>query len=137
QIYNQKRKWWALSELLVNKMKPANDPRLPVYGDKNSGGQYVGLGYGKLDNLSTTAYSLLGSIIWKQDAPVYLVTYAQALFAKAEAAKRGWIAGGDAQAETCYNLAIQQSVLQWTGSTTGVTDLQNYASVKYNPSNAM
>jgi hypothetical protein len=137
QVNDQKRKWWALSKTLVDIMKPANDPRLPVYGDKNSGGEYVGLTFGQTDNLSTTAYSLMGTQIWKQDAPNYLVTYAQALFAQAEAAKLGWIAGGDAKAEELYNLAITQSVQQWTGSTTGASDLFNHATVKYNAATAL
>ncbi|RPD41577.1 SusD/RagB family nutrient-binding outer membrane lipoprotein [Chitinophaga barathri] len=120
QITDQNRKWWALSELLVNKMKPVNDPRLPIYGDKNTGGQYVGLPFGALDGLSTTAFSLLGAEQRKQDASVYLVTYAQALFAQAEAAKLGWIGGGDAAAEGFYKQAIEQSLRQWNkNDTTG------------------
>jgi len=137
QIFDQKRQWWALSVTLVDKMKPANDPRLPVYGNKNSSGEYVGLTFGQTDNLSTTAYSLLGNALWKQDAPIYLVTYAQVLFALAEAAKLGWITGGDTKAEENYNLAIQNSVLQWTGSTTGASALYNHATVKYNATTAL
>jgi hypothetical protein len=137
QVFDQKRQWWALSLTLVDKMKPASDPRLAVYGNKNSNGDYVGLPFGQTDNLSTTAYSLLGNAIWKQDAPIYLVTYAQALFALAEAAKLGWISGGDTKAEEYYNLAIQNSVLQWTGSTTGASALYNHATVKYNSATAL
>ncbi|WP_210488405.1 SusD/RagB family nutrient-binding outer membrane lipoprotein [Rufibacter aurantiacus] len=118
QVFTQNRKWWALSNTLVDKMKPVEDPRLAVYGDKNSAGQYVGQEFGKTENLSTTAVSLLGTAIWKQDASIHLVTYAQLLFAKAEAAKLGWIAGGDTEAKTNYDLAIRNSVIQWTVSPT-------------------
>ncbi|WP_242693257.1 SusD/RagB family nutrient-binding outer membrane lipoprotein [Sabulibacter ruber] len=118
QINDQRRQWWALSNTLVDKLKPVDDPRLAVYGNKNSAGQYVGQEFGKTENLSTTSVSLLGSAIWKQDAPIYLVTFAQALFAKAEAAKIGWISGGDAEAKTNYDLAIRNSVIQWTVSPT-------------------
>lgn len=138
QVFGLNRKWWALSKTLVDKLKPADDPRLPVYGDKNAAGQYVGLEYGRTDNLSTTAYSLLGANLWKQDAPVYLVTYAQALFAKAEAAKLGWIAGGDTEAKANYDLAIEQSVRQWnSNSTTGLSTLMAHADVAYTPARAL
>lgn len=137
QIRDQNRKWWALSKTLVDIMKPANDPRLPVYGNTNSNGEYVGLQFGQTDNLSTTAYSLLGNEIWRQDASNYLVTYAQALFAQAEAAKLGWIPGGDAKAEEMYDLAITESVRQWTGSIDGASQLVEEPTVKYNPATAL
>ncbi|HEX2533843.1 MAG TPA: SusD/RagB family nutrient-binding outer membrane lipoprotein [Chitinophagaceae bacterium] len=137
QVFGLNRKWWALSETLVDKMLPAGDPRLPVFGDKNAAGNYVGQEYGKTDGLSTTEYSLLGAAMWRQDAPVYLVTYAQALFAQAEAAKLGWIAGGEAEAEAKYNLAIEQSVRQWTGSNTGVSTLLEHPDVQYDPARGL
>jgi hypothetical protein len=65
--------------------------------------------------------SLLGSSLRLQNSPVSLVTYAQALFAMAEAAKLGCITGGDATAKTNYDGAIQASISQWTGSTSGAT----------------
>src|SRR5690606_2137727 len=43
QIEVQNREWWALTETLVDYMKPLDDPRLPVYGQQTSGGEYVGL----------------------------------------------------------------------------------------------
>src|SRR5215204_1898769 len=43
QIINLKREWWALTKTLVDYIKPASDPRLPVYGRKNTAGQYEGL----------------------------------------------------------------------------------------------
>ncbi|PRY14218.1 SusD-like starch-binding protein associating with outer membrane [Pontibacter ummariensis] len=138
QIANQGRYWWALSETLVEHMKPVNDPRLPVFGDPNSKGEYVGLPYGLTEGLDKQDPSLLGTTIWKQDAPVYLVTYAQALFAKAEAAKLGWIAGGDAEAEANYNMAIEESVKQWrNGSTVGVAEMLETPAVAYDPARAI
>ena len=133
------REWWALSETLVNYLKPIGDPRLPVYGNPTkTSSEFIGLKYGTTTGLpNVTNYSLLGTAITKQDAPVYLVTYAQALFAKAEAAKLGWIAGGDTEAEANYNAAITASVQQWTGSTTAATALLQKLEVKYNPANAI
>lgn len=138
QITNQNRKWWALSKPLVDYMKTFDDPRLAIYGDKNKAGQYQGLTYGLVEGLANEDPSLLGEAIRRQDAPVYLVTYAQALFAKAEAAKRNWISGADAEAKTNYDLAIEQSLRQWNSNdTSGFAKMMSHAEVQYNPTIAL
>ena len=138
QIVNQNREWWALTETLVDYMNPVNDPRLPIYGKKNNANIYKGLQFGTTVGLpNTTGVSLLGTAIYAQNAPVYLVTYAQVLFAKAEAAKRGWIPGGDVAAKTNYDLAIDQSVRQWTGGTTGLAAMMANPAITYDPANAL
>lgn len=138
QVVVQNREWWALTETLVNYMDPATDPRLPVYGKRNTGGIFKGLPFGTTVGLpNTTGVSLMGTAIYAQNSPIYLVTYAQLLFAKAEAAKRGWIAGGDTEAKANYDLAIEQSVRQWTGGTTGLAALMAAPGIAYDPANAM
>ncbi|MEX0906506.1 MAG: SusD/RagB family nutrient-binding outer membrane lipoprotein [Balneolaceae bacterium] len=116
QVSVQGREWWALSETLVNVMEPVDDPRLPVYGDPaRTDGEYAGLPIGSEPaGENTEDFSLLGEAVRQQDSAVHLVTYAQALFAKAEAAELGWISE---DAETNYNEAVENSILQWTGST--------------------
>jgi hypothetical protein len=133
------RNWYAVSKPLVDYMLPLNDPRLPVYANKNTAGNYVGLAYGLPGSTTVVInnFSLLGSGIRLQNSPVYLVTYAQALFARAEAAKLGWITGGDATAKTNYELAIQNSILQWTGSTTGAAAYIAQPGVLYDPATAI
>ncbi len=132
------REWWALTETIVEKMEPVNDPRLTVFGNPTrTTGEYVGLALGETEDMDTDNFSLLGDAIWQQDAPVYLVTYAQALFAQAEAAKRGWIAGGDTEAEAHYRHAIEQSLLQWTGSADGLDDFVNQPGIAYEAANAI
>ncbi|RYF85488.1 MAG: SusD/RagB family nutrient-binding outer membrane lipoprotein, partial [Chitinophagaceae bacterium] len=133
------RNWFAVSAPVVDYMQPLNDPRLPVYANKNTAGNYVGLPYGLPGSTTVVInnFSLLGSGIRLQNSPVYLVTYAQALFARAEAAKLGWIAGGDITAKTNYDLAIQNSILQWTGSTTTVPAYLAQVGVAYDPLNAI
>lgn len=123
--------WWALSETLVELMNPIDDPRLSVYGDTTrASGDYVGLPLGiRPPSNATENYSLLGTDIRQQDAPVYLVTYAQALFARAEAAQRGWGTGEDA--ETQYEAAIEASLDQWTGSTAELDDFLAQPDVAY------
>jgi hypothetical protein len=69
--------------------------------------------------------------------PVNLVTYAQVLFAKAEAAKLAWVPGGDVEAKANYDMAIEQSVRQWTGGTTGLAALMASPSIIYDPATAI
>lgn len=127
------REWWALTENLVSLMKPVDDPRLPVYGNEaRASGDYVGLEFGEEEDIGTERYSLLGSDIYAQDAPVYLVTYAEALFAKAEAAARGWIAEDPA---TNYAMAVRHSVEQWTGSAQAADAFLAQPGVAYDPAN--
>lgn len=135
QIQIQGREWWALTESLVSLMKPVDDPRLPVYGNEaRDGGGYIGLTFGETDDIGTERFSLLGDAIWAQDAPVYLVTYAEALFAKAEASERGWISES---AETNYNLAVETSIEQWTGDESTAADFLVQPEVAYDSGNAI
>src|SRR5690606_4532361 len=80
---------------------------------------------------------LLGTALFEQSSPVYLVTYPQVLFAMAEAAKRGWIPGGDAVAQQHYEEAIRQSFLMWTGSDSGHGTFIAQAGVAYVPADAI
>ena len=118
-------------------MKPVDDPRLPVYGDpaKNSG-EFLGLTFGTADEsqISAQEFSLLGADIHEQDAPIYLVTYAEALFAKAEAAQRGWI---NESAESNYNAAVQSSIQQWTEGATDGSAFVSQPGVAYDASNGL
>lgn len=137
QIVRQSREWWALSEGLMSLMKPVDDPRLAVYGDPaNASGEFVGLTFGTSDEsqISAQDYSLLGADIHEQDAPVYLVTYAEALFAKAEAAQRGWI---DESTEASYSEAIQSSIQQWTEGASDGSNFITQPEISYNPSNGL
>lgn len=135
QIIRQSRVWWALPVRLINMMEPNNDPRLSVYGEEAANtGNYTGLPYGNPNDVEADDYSLLGTQIYEQDAPVYLVTYAQAKFALAEAAERGWITDTPG---THYNEAIEASIVQWTGSNAGVQSYLNEPDVVYDPNNGI
>ncbi|SFT38611.1 Starch-binding associating with outer membrane [Algoriphagus locisalis] len=129
---NQGREWWAISSTLMDKMKPVGDPRLMVYGNANrTDGDYTGLVFGETVDIDTEKYALLGDAITAQDAPVYLVTYAQVLFAQAEAAKLGWITGGDATAEENYTMAIEASMDQWGADTSMLADFMAQPEIAY------
>ena len=138
QIDLQGREWWAISSTLMEKMKPVGDPRLMVYANANrTDGDYTGLVFGETVDIDTEKYALLGDAIHEQDAPVYLVTYAQVLFAQAEAAKRGWISGGDATAEENYNMAIEASMNQWGADTSMLEDFMAQPEIAYAAAMAM
>lgn len=137
QVVRQSREWWALSEGLMSLMKPVDDPRLPVFGDPaNNSGEFEGLAFGTSDasQISAQEFSLLGADIHEQDAPVYLVTFAEALFAKAEAAERGWISES---AESNYNAAVQSSVEQWTEGASGGSAFVSQPDMAYNASEGL
>ncbi|RZK17613.1 MAG: SusD/RagB family nutrient-binding outer membrane lipoprotein, partial [Flavobacterium sp.] len=106
---------YAISLTLVNIMTKNNtitDPRLPKYGEVLNG-QVVGLPYGRtLATNIPNIYSRVGTAFRAADTPSPIFTFAQVSFAKAEAAKRGWIAGGDATAATFYNAGIDASLAQ-------------------------
>jgi len=138
------RKWYAVSQPLVDYMKPVGDPRLATFAAPNAAGDHVGLKYGlQPSQVNEGEYkkaniSLLGEAVRQASSPTYLVTYAQALFALAEAAKLGWIPGGDAEAESYYKQAIEASVKQWNnGDISGVAYMLEQPEIKYNPARAI
>ncbi len=134
------RNWFAVSKPVVDSMLPYGDPRLAVYANKNTAGNYVGLPYGLPGSTTVVInnFSLLGSGLRLQNSPVYLVTYAQALFARAEAAKLGWMAGTDVAAKTNYDLALEQSVRQWKANdTTGLGVFRLNEAIAYDPANGI
>lgn len=105
---------FALSNTYVDYLKKLNDPRLPVYAAKNLKGEYVGAPYAVFPAPGkATDYSLAGSAISAQTAPVNIMTYAQVLFAQAEAVKLGWTTG---DAKALYESAIKASMQQWLGT---------------------
>ncbi|WP_421773896.1 SusD/RagB family nutrient-binding outer membrane lipoprotein [Gracilimonas sp.] len=129
------REWWALTVSLVDLMDPYNDPRLPVYGNEvRNGGGYAGLQFGEEDSIGTEDFSLLGSDIYAQDAPVYLVTYAEILFARAEAAALNWTTENPA---TNYNEAVENSIAQWTGDASQATAYLAQPDITFDPGNAV
>jgi Starch-binding associating with outer membrane len=84
------------------------------------------------------------TIVASPAAPDFYVTYAQTSLLLAEAAKKGWVPGGDAQAKTYYENGITADMAIYAlypGATavTGaeVTAYINNAAVLYNPTDAL
>ncbi|WP_019989154.1 SusD/RagB family nutrient-binding outer membrane lipoprotein [Rudanella lutea] len=108
------RKDFAVSNTFVNYLKQVNDPRLPFMAAPNQRGEYVGVPYGVFPSPGPAQnFSLAGSTLARQDSPVNVMTYAQVLFAQAEAAKLGWTTGN---AKTLYESAVKASLQQWMGT---------------------
>ncbi|MCF8453516.1 MAG: SusD/RagB family nutrient-binding outer membrane lipoprotein [Pedobacter sp.] len=113
---------YAISKVMTDYMGPKNDPRLPVYGEVLAG-QVKGLPYGSNTAVNIPgAYSRIGDKFRGAGSPALIYSYAQVLFTQAEAAKQGWIAGGDALAATHYANAIKASM-----ETYGVYNAGTYA----------
>lgn len=117
-----------ISKAIVDTLLHLDDPRVAVfaaptlaYEDGKTTQPYVGLPNG-LSTAAAADYlgngisqtSRLGEFFSEATTPQYLLTYAEVLFAQAEAAARGWIAGDPA---ALYRQAITASLQQF-----GITD---------------
>ena len=143
---NRTRDDHRLSQTLMGEMLPYGDPRVPVYAqptlcyqNPSTTGcpavppQYAGMPNG-LSASDAATYSLTtsrpGRVFYSTNRfcngctgltgasfPSFVMTYAEVSFILAEAAARGWIPGGAAQAALYYEQGIRASMEQW-----GVTD---------------
>jgi hypothetical protein len=121
-----------------------------------------GLDGNAIGTISSQNVSFIGVHVRTQNAPCYVITYAQVQLAIAEADKLGWLPGGDADAELKYKAAVEASVRQWNrqsfkayndvnnkqvepvpydkndkGDTTGLAAYMAQPSVVYNAANAL
>ncbi|WP_026463027.1 SusD/RagB family nutrient-binding outer membrane lipoprotein [Adhaeribacter aquaticus] len=135
QLLATERANFFAGEPFVNFMKAHNDPRAPYIfvrysapGDPNGGtintnlADQFGLPYGYSDVTIRTAPGFRGSLneysyfrrntVLEQSTPEFLVTYAQTQLLLADAAARGIIAGGLAQAKTHYETGIRAHINQ-------------------------
>lgn len=126
------RRDYLVSDVFVNELigsgSPTNpeDPRLPQMADPAvNTGTFVGAPYGK-SNSATDNYSFItADIIANPEAPLYIYTYAEILFARAEAAALGWT---DEDEAMLYKDAIAASMEQW-----GVSSSAAQAYIAKNP----
>lgn len=112
--------WWSgttesaggvrISATIVDTLRSLNDPRLPIYARPNEDGEYVGMQNGLDDGhgIPFLKRSRIGEwFIRRRDSPSVILSYAEVLFLRAEAAARGW-ASGDAKA--LYEEGIAESM---------------------------
>ena len=105
---------WRMSELLVETLKSAHDPRLPVFAKLNKDGEYIGIPNGlsdasltkwNWDNVSAPADILVGKA-----APIYQMAAAEVWLLRAEAAL---FSLSDGDANEFYQTGIRKSFEQW------------------------
>ncbi|SDG78511.1 Starch-binding associating with outer membrane [Dyadobacter soli] len=130
------RKDYAMSDVFVTYLKKTSDPRLPFLAAKNISGEYAGVPYA-VGGAKAQDLSLIGAVLSQQNSAVNIITYAQVLFAQAEAAALGWT-NGDAKA--LYESAVAASLQQWMGTDYSENALKAYLAhpeVVYSPNTAI
>ncbi|MCM4157511.1 SusD/RagB family nutrient-binding outer membrane lipoprotein [Gramella sp. AN32] len=119
------RRDYLVSDVFVDALIGSGSADAPedtrLYGmaqPATTSGTFVGAPYGQV-NSATDDYSFItGDIIFNQEAPLYMFTYAEVLFARAEAAELGWTSEN---AEDLYKQAIMASFDQWGQSSEAAT----------------
>jgi hypothetical protein len=131
---------YRISKTIVDKLFALNDPRLPIYASPTKDATpatYVGLPNGLLVG-DASAYGLTkiskpGTYFIAPSAPAVIISYAEVLFDRAEAAARGFTTEDQAD---LYKQAVTASLKQY-----GITDatvVNNYLAqpaVQYDASN--
>ena len=136
---NDKRNDYAISTTLGSYMLRNNDPRVFVYGETLNGKDVSPLAYGSSAAKNIPGiYSRIGPRLQAAGTEVPIFTYGQVLFAKAEAAQRGFSIPSGTPAVNLYNDGIKASWQFW-----GVYDDAAYASfitkpeIAYNPAKGL
>lgn len=119
-----------------------NDPRLDIWFDRNSDGNWVGIPIGlNQDNArvydDTYSPSRLDVNLFYYSstaAEAYIIKNSEVQFILAEAAERGMISG---DAETYYNAGVRASLSYWGVSDADIDAYLNQSSVKYDGSLAL
>ena len=139
--YFDTRDDYRLSKTLIDKLIQLNDPRLPVYAAKTADATpqgYIGLPNGLVvGDASSYGFSRTskpGAYFTEPHAPAVIVSYAEVLFDRAEAAARGFT---DEDAAGLYQQAIRASFDQYGTSISdgGLNDYFNLPDVKYDATN--
>jgi hypothetical protein len=129
-----------MAATLIDTLNSLSDPRIAIYARPIEDGTYAGMPHGiEAEDAANynTAASALGTQIFEATQPSYLMTFAEFSFIKAEAAHRGWIAGGDAAAAQYYNEGIRASMEQWGVASADIDAYLLRPRVVYNAATAM
>ena len=105
--YERNRDDHSISATLVDTLKSLSDPRLPIYARPNQAGEYVGTKNGDMTDPPLTEVSRIGTYFSSAATPAVIMSYAEVLFLRAEAAERGWVAG---DAAALYREAITEAM---------------------------
>jgi hypothetical protein len=130
---------YRISKTIVDKLFELNDPRLPVYASPTKDATpktYVGLPNGLLVGDASaygfTKTSKPGTYFLAPNAPAVIISYAEVLFDRAEAAARGFTAE---DAADLYKQAIAASLKQYGIADAAVNTYLTSPAVQYDPSN--
>ena len=97
----------SVSETMIETLRGLDDPRLAVYAQTNSDGEYWGAPNGVIVDPPLDKVSLIGTFYSSADSPGVLMSYAELLLLQAEAAEREWIGGN---AATLYAAGIRAAM---------------------------
>jgi hypothetical protein len=99
----------GISKTMMDLLKANDDPRLTIYAKPNNTGAYVGQPNGALSQPNIATISRIGEKFRDAaTAPLYIITYSEVMFARAEAAARGWSVGMDAK--EAYEAGVRASM---------------------------
>lgn len=135
-VIDPQNDYFACSNVLIDTLLYLNDPRISSYANTAvSSGTYVGHPYGRNIVGVDVDVSLPGDKYAGQTAPSILMTAAEILFIRAEAAQRGYIAGGATSAAQYYQDAIRAS-MEYNGvSSVDIDDYLAQSTVQYDAAN--
>lgn len=130
---------YRISKTIVDQLFLLNDPRLPIYAARTQAATpqtYVGipngLQVGDASNLGFSKTSKPGSYFTAPQAPAVIISYAEVLFYRAEAAARGFT---NENAADLYLQAVEASLKQYNISDEAIADYTAQPSVQYDESN--
>jgi hypothetical protein len=137
--YFDTRDDYRISKTIVDKLIELHDPRLPIYANKTAAPtpqQYVGLPNGLLvgdaSNYGFSKTSKPGDYFTNPHAPAVIMSYAEVLFDRAEAAARGFT---NENAEELYKQAILASLGQYNISDADANTYVNSPDLQFDPTN--
>ena len=125
---------YRVSKSMVDKLIQLSDPRLPIYVNKTQAGttSYVGVPNGlttsDASNLGFARTSKPGTYFVAAQAPAVIITWAEVVFARAEAAARGFTTE---DAAALYQQAIKASLKQYGISEADVNTYLAKAEIQY------
>jgi len=114
---------WKVNSEIVDRMSGSNDNRLPVVAQVNDNDEYRGKPSGIADvpsnEYSYANVSPLGEFYLAPELPAVFLSYTELQFLLAEAAKKGYINGGDTAASSYYQAGIASSFADNDGASMG------------------
>jgi hypothetical protein len=130
---------YRISKTIVDKLFALNDPRLSIYAAPTQDAtpqKYVGLPNGLLvgdaSNYGFTKTSKPGTYFRAPHAPAVILSYAESLFDRAEAAARGFTTE---DAASLYGQAVTAALAQYSIASADIATYLAQPAVKYDASN--